>query len=202
MPALPTRANTQALLLAGGRGSRMGGQDKGLIPWLDGRPLAEHVMERLLTQTDSLLINANRHQERYAEYGHAVFGDLNQRSGSASDDYQGPLAGLLAGLSHSRKDWLLVAPCDAPALPLDLFTRLAEASPDPEQTRYAQDGKRGQPLFALIPQTAKPSLDQALNSGRRAVMRWVEQNQALAVSFADQPEAFANVNDPDDLKPY
>src|SRR5690606_37051954 len=110
------------VILAGGRATRMGGDDKGWVP-LAGTPLIQHVLTRLRPQVDEVLINANRSQARYRQLAPVI--------GDAQADFQGPLAGMLAGLTAARHDWVLFVPCDGPALPLDLMTRFRAAiTPD------------------------------------------------------------------------
>ena len=117
-------AQVDALLLAGGRGSRMGGVDKGLQP-LNGQSLAAHAIERLHAQQGlrlgHIMINANRNRDAYRALGLPVWPD-------ALTDFPGPLAGFLAGLDHCQSPWLLTVPCDTPRFPLDLLERLAQAA--------------------------------------------------------------------------
>src|SRR5581483_1360528 len=86
------RPGVTGVVLAGGRGTRMGGADKGLVE-LHGRPLAAHALDRLRPQVDALLISANRNHDRYAALGAPVIAD-------ASSTFDGPLAGMLAALSR------------------------------------------------------------------------------------------------------
>ena len=107
------------VILAGGRGSRMGGVDKGLQD-LQGRPLVQWVLERLAPQVDSVLINANRNLPRYAGFGCPVLPDL-------IPDFAGPLAGLQAALAGAATPLVATVSCDSPLLPADLVRRLQEA---------------------------------------------------------------------------
>ncbi|WP_247605548.1 molybdenum cofactor guanylyltransferase MobA, partial [Providencia rettgeri] len=104
------------VILAGGRGSRMGGQDKGLV-LLSGKPLYQHILARLQPQVGEVLINANRNQPRYSESQLTVISDLNNH-------FSGPLAGMQAALHHAKTDWLLFVPCDVPAFPLNLAEKM------------------------------------------------------------------------------
>jgi molybdenum cofactor guanylyltransferase len=174
-------------ILAGGAGSRMGGQDKGLVAW-QGRPLVEWVLERFSPQVQSLLISANRHLELYQRYGHAVVTD-------DLPNHPGPLAGILAGLNHCNSSWLAVVPCDAPQLPLDLVMRLHQAAThEGANLAYATTPDGAQPTFSLIHQSLCPSLEQYLKQGERKVLNWYAQVGAVAVDFTDQPDAFLNIN--------
>ena len=118
----PPLQDITAAILAGGRGTRLGGADKGLEK-LSGRPLVAHIIAALVPQCGTLLINANRNQPRYAAFGYPVVNDDN-------DDYLGPLAGMLSVLRAARTRHVLCVPCDAPLLPADLTTRLWRALTD------------------------------------------------------------------------
>ncbi|PTT46929.1 molybdenum cofactor guanylyltransferase MobA, partial [Aeromonas sp. HMWF016] len=145
-----------AVILAGGRATRMGGEDKGWVE-LAGRPLIAHVLERLRPQVDEILINANRSHDRYQALA-PVISDDNR-------DYLGPLAGMQAGLAAARHDWVLFVPCDGPALPPDLMSRFRAAlTPDTELV-VAHDGDWLQPVVALLHKSLLPSLSAALAEG-------------------------------------
>ena len=104
------------LILAGGRGSRMGSVDKGLQPF-KGTPMVAHVLARFQPQVDEILINANRSIDEYSAFGYRVIAD-------AIDGYAGPLAGLHIGMTHASHPLVATVPCDSPFLPLDLIARL------------------------------------------------------------------------------
>lgn len=129
------------LILAGGQGRRMGGRDKGLEP-LAGRPLVAHVLDRLAGQLAGVMINANRHLDRYADYGDRLITDLE-------GGYQGPLMGIYSGLRAADTPWVLVVPCDTPALPMDLVPRLVAGLNDCD-IAVAHDGERLHPVVALL----------------------------------------------------
>ena len=179
------------LVLAGGQGSRLGGSDKGLVPWR-GRPLIEHVIERLSPQVDGLLISANRNRERYAEFGHPVLADR-------IEGYAGPLAGLQAGLATCPTPLLAMVPCDAPLLPLDLVARLdAVLSAENAAAAVATTEGRFQPTFLLCRRELAPALDAWLAANGRKMADWLREVGAVAVPFADAG-AFVNFNRPEDL---
>ncbi|WP_423455891.1 molybdenum cofactor guanylyltransferase MobA [Ottowia sp. VDI28] len=194
--ASPPAAIT-ALLLAGGRGSRMGGVDKGL-QLFQNQPLAQHALQRLRQQTlppAQLLINANRHLSEYAAFGAPVWPD-------AIADFAGPLAGFLAGLDHCETPLLLTVPCDVPYFPLSLCERLAQ-SLRTQQAEIAmaaalEDGRlRTQPVFCLLRTSLAKSLAHFLESGGRKIDAWTAQHQTVVVAFdapGDDPRAFANAN--------
>jgi molybdopterin-guanine dinucleotide biosynthesis protein A len=192
--SIPTDQIT-GLLLAGGRGMRMGGADKGLQV-LHGDPLALHVLKRLAPQTGALLISANRNAPRYAELGAPFNATV---IADTLPDFPGPLAGLLAGLRATRTGYMLSAPCDTPALPVDLAARLADAL-DAERadiatvtTSNAQHEISIHPVFALIRTTLADDLAAFLDAGERKVRAWYARHKTVEVAFADE-RAFYNVN--------
>lgn len=191
------------LVLAGGRGARMGGADKGL-QMLQGEALALHVMRRLAPQVGPLLVSANRHQDAYAALGApwhaAVVAD-------ALPDYAGPLAGLLAGMRAARTEWLLAAPCDSPWLPSDLALRLAKAiEPDGADIATAKTvdatGETSlHPVFVLLRTSLADDLAAFLAAGERKVRAWYARHKAVEVAFADE-RAFYNINSLQELAEF
>lgn len=180
------------IILAGGRGSRMGAADKGWIEF-EGRPLIEHVLERLTPQVDDIVISANRSLERYRALGHPAIGDVYP-------DFAGPLAGLHAALPHTRHSLVVSVPCDCPAFPSDLVARLEEAlSTTGADVAVATAGGRVHPVFCLCRRTVWNSLDAFLRSGGRKVDAWYAQLAHVEVSFDDQAAGFRNLNAPEDL---
>ncbi|HEY8555384.1 MAG TPA: molybdenum cofactor guanylyltransferase MobA [Burkholderiales bacterium] len=181
------------VILAGGRGSRMGGEDKGWV-LVNGRPMVEHVIERLRPQVDAIIISANRNQARYAALGYPVVTD-------ALTGYQGPLAGIAAALAVARTPLLVSVPCDSPLIGTDLVARLAEAlARHDADIAYAHDGTRAHPVFLLLKRALAPSLHAFLEAGERKIDRWFERHRAVAADFSDCPEAFMNVNDPEEQR--
>lgn len=179
------------LILAGGRARRMGGEDKGLIS-LAGRPMVEHVLERIRPQVDDVLINANRNAERYGRYGHRVIPDV-------IGDYSGPLAGMLTAMMVVRQPWLAVVPCDSPLLPHDLVDRLYQSVlAESAEIAVAHDGHRLQPVIALLSCALLPHLRAFLEQGGRKIDSWYEQHRMVATDLSDHPEAFVNVNTPEE----
>ncbi len=181
------------LILAGGRARRMGGRDKGLLPF-HGQPLIHHVINRLEPQVETLCISANRNLSAYRAFGCAVFSDTVA-------DFQGPLAGILSGLQQVQTDYLLVVPCDAPYLPKNLAWCLWTAM-QARQARLcvAHDGQRLQPTFALLHRNLRNDLQQALAAGERRLQAWMLARDAAIADFSAQPEAFVNLNRPEDLE--
>jgi molybdenum cofactor guanylyltransferase len=192
----PLREQITGLVLAGGRGERMGGADKGLLDW-HGEPLARRALHRLAPQVGPMLISANRHAERYAAFGVPVVAD----EGSS---FAGPLAGFLAGLHASRTPLLMAVPCDAPDFPPDLVARLAAAL-DASGADVAvaavnsETGPRLQPVFCLMRNTVAGAIQQALAAGRHKVGQWVQAQRHTSVAFRDAA-AFRNINTPGDMR--
>jgi molybdenum cofactor guanylyltransferase len=190
-PAAP-REQITGVVLAGGRATRMGGMDKGLVP-VAGRPMVAHVLDALAPQVGALVINANRNHERYAEFGHPVVSD---RVG----DFAGPLAGMAAALETARTPWVVFAPCDSPRVPGDLVDRLYDALVrDDAEIAASHDGQRLQPVFVLIRRELADSLNTYLDEGERKIDRWFARHRLAQADFSDCPEAFANINDEDEL---
>ncbi|WP_429305612.1 molybdenum cofactor guanylyltransferase MobA [Paraburkholderia sp. GAS38] len=190
-----TPANLTGLVLAGGRGTRMGGVDKGL-QLLHGEPLAAHVLKRLAPQTGPLLLSANRHAEVYAGLG-APFGAAVVADTLAG--FPGPLAGLLAGLRAAGTDFVLSAPCDSPGLPADLAARLGEAldAHGADIATVTTTDAHGQtsihPVFALLRTSLADDLAAFLDAGERKVRAWYARHKTVEVAFADE-RAFYNIN--------
>ncbi|WP_418320546.1 molybdenum cofactor guanylyltransferase MobA [Piscinibacter sakaiensis] len=186
------------LILAGGRGSRMGGTDKGLQTHA-GMPLAMHAILRLGPQVGHLMINANRNLGAYESFGLPVWPD-------ASADFAGPLAGFLAGLEHCDTPYMVTVPCDTPNFPADLVARLAAgleaddadlamaATTDPS----SGGGTQLQPVFCLMKTSLLESLVRFINAGERKIDRWTAQHRCAEVRF-DDASAFFNANTPQDL---
>ena len=182
------------LILCGGRGSRMGGVDKGLQNHR-GMPLALHAMLRLAPQVGSVMINANRNLAAYESMGVAVWPDT--LSGAAGE-FAGPLAGWLAGLEHCDTPYLLTLPCDTPNFPVDLALRLAgaliENNADIAMAVTLEDGARQrQPVFCLLKTTLLESLVAYLHGGGAKIDRWTDANACVEVMFEDSA-AFCNAN--------
>ncbi len=183
------------LVLAGGRGQRMGGADKGL-QMLHGQPLAAHVLARLAPQVGALAISANRNGEAYAALG------APWRASVLADtlpDFPGPLAGLLAGLRAAQTEWLLTAPCDSPWLPADLAERLGHAALAQHAdivtatTTNAEGEVSLHPVFALVRSSLADDLSAFLAAGERKVRAWYARHTTAEVAFADE-RAFYNIN--------
>ena len=179
-----------AVILAGGQGSRLGGLDKGLIE-LNKRPLIQHVIDRIQPQVSNIIISANRHIDTYSSYGFNVYED-------EIPDFAGPLAGILKALEHCQNEWLLVVPSDSPFIPDNLVQRLSENIKNNKIT-IPHDGKYLHPTFSLIHKSLTSSLKEFLQQGERKARLWMQQQEHAIVDFSDQADAFININTQDDL---
>lgn len=194
MPAdSPSRIT--GLVLAGGRGTRMGGADKGL-QLLRGEPLALHVARRLAPQVDAMLISANRNLDTYAMLGSPFDAQVVP---DESDDFPGPLAGILAGLRVAQTELVVSVPCDAPYLPFDLVERLEQALDRAQtdiataRTHEAGGQRRRHPVFALVRTALASELAASLALGERKVRAWYARHKQIEVEF-DNGLAFYNAN--------
>jgi len=187
------RAEVSGVILAGGEGRRMDGRDKGLVP-LNGRPMVEYALDALRPQVHSLLINANRSRDDYAHFGLPLVGD-------EFPGFNGPLAGMASCLRVVRTPWMVTAPCDSPLLPADLVARLgAAAMRDKADICMAHNGERTQPVFALMRTTLLESMLDFLRGGERKIDRWFGLHRTAVADFSDTPQAFLNVNTPEELR--
>ena len=185
------RSQITGLILAGGQGSRLGGVDKGL-QLFDGQPLARHALQRLAPQVDRVMISANRNLEVYRQMGVPVWPDPPELV-----SYQGPLAGVLAGLQHCDTPYLVTVPCDCPRFASDLVQRLSASIGDAELA-IAHTPEGLEPAFCLMQGSVLASLEHYLRSGERKIERWTGQLRRVEVSF-DDPAGFFNINTPQDL---
>ncbi len=180
-----------AVILAGGQGRRMGGQDKGLIEF-NGTPLVEILIAELERQSLGIVINANRNLDRYRDYGFPVINDQLQ-------DYQGPLAGFASAMDSVDTDFILTLPCDGPQLAADYAARfIASQQQSGASICVAFDGERLQPVHALIKVGLRASLGQFLDSGDRKIDRWYALHDYVQTDFSDCREMFRNINTPSD----
>jgi molybdopterin-guanine dinucleotide biosynthesis protein A len=181
------------VVLAGGRGQRFGGQDKGLILF-QKKPLIEQVLARFVPQVDEIIINANRNLEHYQCYGHRLISDV-------MPDYPGPLAGIFSAMQQMTHDWLLSAPCDTPFLPEQLAQRFRQAHQhQPHGAYVATIGEKMQPVFTLLHRCLQPKIQAYLSQSQRKVGLFLQQQQAISVDFSDVSSGFSNINCPQDCR--
>ena len=179
------------IVLAGGQGRRMGGVDKGL-QLLHGKPMIEHVLERLRPQVGEIVINANQNLDRYQSFGHRVVSD-------AIGGFAGPLAGLHAGLQAVTNPVAVTVPCDSPFLPADLVARLHDHLGG-NDLAVAKTGDQAHPVFALVRQSVAENLETFLASGGRKIDAWYAALKVVEVNFDDEADAFRNINTIEELK--
>ncbi|HET7160252.1 MAG TPA: molybdenum cofactor guanylyltransferase MobA [Burkholderiales bacterium] len=181
------------VILAGGRGRRMGGVDKGL-QLLRGKPMVLWVIERFAPQVDELLVNANQNVDRYGAFGFQVIPD-------AIGEYAGPLAGLHRALSEARHDLIATVPCDSPFLPHDLVERLHAALEEQDaELAVARTGDQPHPVFCLCRNRVLPGLTAFLEGGGRKIDAWYAALNVAQVAFDDEAEAFSNINTEHELR--
>jgi molybdopterin-guanine dinucleotide biosynthesis protein A len=180
------------LVLAGGRGQRVGGRDKGLLAW-HGVPLIEQALRIAATWGGRVVISANRHQDAYARYGVPVWSD-------AGAPFRGPLSAIATALAKIGTPWLCTLPVDAPSAPPALAVRLRDAAlAASAESAVAHDGERRQPLFAIYARALAEAARRAADGDERAVWRFQRRHGAVEVACAEGPAAFANVNTAADL---
>lgn len=185
--------NICIVILAGGRGSRMNGQDKGLLNW-QGKPLIEHVLQNLPTKHEEIFINANRNIDFYKKFGYKVLKDN-------INDFQGPLAGILSALESCNRKYLLSIPCDTPKPPKRFLKRLMQClHKENAKVAICHDGKRLQPLFSLISCSLQTELEAFLDQGHRKVHDFFLQTHHVVCDFSDQADAFRNFNTFEDMQ--
>ena len=186
------QSSVTGLILAGGKGSRMGGVDKGLQAFR-GKRLVDHVYERLAPQVGGIIINANQNHEEYKTFGVRVVSD-------AIGGYAGPLAGLHAGLSVSRRPFLASVPCDSPFLPADLIERLYHRIDETgAELAVAKTGEQPHPVFSLMRRGVLDHLTDFLKDGGRKIDAWYATLNVVEVAFDDESEAFSNINTREEL---
>ncbi len=190
MPS-PTGSIT-GVILAGGRATRMGGRDKGLVTLAD-KPMVVHVIHSLRPQVVQLVINANRSIAHYSALGGAVIRD-------EIGEFFGPLAGMLAAMKAATTPLVITAPCDSPLLPNRYVQRMQTVLTGKNaDISVAHDGKRLQPVFALLHTHLQGSLQSYLQAGERKIDRWFAQHCVAVVDFSDYPHMFRNINTAQEL---
>lgn len=186
--------NITYLILAGGRGQRMNGADKGLMPW-QNRPMIEHVLEQLNAPAEKVIISANRNLQTYKQYANCVIED-------SLNDFQGPLSGILSAMQACKTEYLLCVPCDSPKPPTAMLEKLWESMQSQQKTSaLCHDGERLQPLFALISCAHENLLDEFLQQGRRKVYDFMQLIDPAICDFSTQKDCFNNFNQAEDMQP-
>ncbi len=186
-----SKNDISVVILAGGRASRMGGIDKGLVEF-DGLPLIAHVHEIAKGNVNHVLISANRNTEQYSIYGKVIVDDLK--------DFQGPLAGISKALKVCSTDYLLVLPCDSPLVDAGLIdvliNKMGQKNAD---ICVAHDGSIMHATFAMMKTNLSSSLEHFLDEGGRKMSHWYRQQNLERVDVSDRLEVLTNLNKPEDL---
>ncbi|MEE1865213.1 molybdenum cofactor guanylyltransferase MobA [Pseudomonas auratipiscis] len=186
MPA--ATAPCSILLLAGGRGQRMGGEDKGLLSW-QGKPLIAHIQAVVRPLTDDLIISCNRNHDQYRPFADQLVSD-------AHADFPGPLAGVLAGLAVARHRWMLVLACDAPLIDQALIGDLMNQANEQDQPAMVRQGGFWQPMFSLIPCALRADLELAWQQGDRGIQRALLKHPVRALEYGEDDPRLSNFNTP------
>lgn len=186
-----------AIILSGGRATRMGGVDKGLVK-LHGKPLIAHVISRLAPQVDELFINANRELDQYQNFGYPVLADETQ-------NFLGPLAGFQLALKNAKHDYVCIVPCDSPFLPENLVQKLfAALKENHAEIAVASSDQNSHPVFCLCKKNVLPSLEAFIGSGQGKVSAWQKSLRYIEVDFTEPNDhgatkAFLNLNTLEEL---
>ncbi len=181
------------VILAGGRARRMGGADKGLTI-LAGKPMLQHVLEALQPQVARVIVNANRNLDAYREFGCDVVSDV-------VGDYSGPLAGMASGMKSAATPYVITVPCDSPLIAGDLVARLYHTLEDHDaEVCVVHDGERTHPVFLMLRRDLVGSMLAFLDAGDRKIDKWFAKHRLAICDFSDEPEAFMNVNHPQELE--
>lgn len=189
---MDSQSKIAGVVLAGGRARRMSNQDKGLVIF-KGRPMVSYALDALVPVADYVLINANRNIEQYRQFGWPVICDQ-------TDNFDGPLAGILTAMIHTKADIFVIIPCDSPFIKaVHLQKLLSVVAQNKADLTIAYDGERMHPVFLAINPCLQNSLHEYLAKGQRKVMNWVLQQNFVLVDFKDEPEIFNNINSMDDL---
>lgn len=185
-------SNISAIILAGGRGRRMGNRNKGLINW-KGRPLISSVIDRISPQVDDITINCNQHISEYQKLGFPVIKDT-------LEEFQGPLAGIQASLKLAKHEYCLICPCDTPNLPADLVKSLLEALHKyNSDVAYPVSMHQNHYIPVLMKTHLASSLNTYLATGKRSIHGWYNDLKTETVDFSSNENAFLNVNSLDML---
>ena len=176
------------LILAGGRGQRMGGRDKGLVPW-HGEPLVAHVQRVVRPLSDDVVISCNRNHEAYRAYADQLVSDTEA-------DFPGPLAGVIAGLAAARHDWVVVLACDAPRLDQALVTDLLRLAVEHDSPAIVRQGGYWQPMFSVLPRKVLPLLEQAWSTGERSLQKALLRASVQGLECTETDSRLSNFNSP------
>lgn len=185
------REQITGVILAGGMGRRMNGVDKGLVDFA-GREMVAHVIDALRPNVAEIVINANRNVDVYEKYGVTVVKD-------SIEGYQGPLAGVEAGMAGAATPWIFTCPCDSPMQSSALLPHMWQQIQATDATiGLAFDGERTHPVFSLLQTGLLASLRSYLANGDRKIDRWFAQHNLLTIDCSEYAASFMNINTEDE----
>jgi len=181
-----------AVILAGGKGRRMEGQDKGLVQVLDG-PLVGKVIDRIEPQVARILISANRNIAEYSRFGFPVVED-------SLNSFAGPLSGILSAMDFTGDDTLVIIPCDTPLVPDDIVSRLQSClSENMAEVCCVKEHDRLQPLVCILRTTLRDSLYTFLSQGKHKVRDWLQSQKLATLDYPEGNGCFININTREEL---
>ncbi len=185
-----------AIILAGGLGTRLKKQNKGLVS-LNGKTLLARVIERLATQTSHIVISANQNLTEYRQSGYPVVADT-------AKNHQGPLAGILSCQTKIQTPLVMTLPCDAPLLPLNLMETFLHSYNKKNISKLcvAHDGHQLQNLFMLFSSERLSHLANFFEHGHRKVGDWIQSQAYSRVDFSGQTQQFTNINTEENLSQF
>ena len=194
MPAITTKPD--CIILAGGEGKRMDGEDKGLV-FYNNNPLIKSVIEKVEPQVNNIVISANRNIDHYKKFGYPVVNDSASNQENYKKIYQGPMAGIAAALPQCKNEWVFIIACDMPLISDTIVSQLeASLKTDHKNNKktiaIAEVNKKLQ-LAMLLNKNLLPSLQLSLKNDQLKLMQWVSSNKIASVSFSTETE-FRNIN--------
>ncbi len=186
-----SKTKFSCIILAGGEGKRVNGQDKGLLTYKN-KTLMQHVIDRVSPQVDEIIISANRNIEEYKKYDFQVISDL-------AEEYRGPMAGIAAALPYCKNEWVFVVACDMPSLPLDIIKRLTTGIDDSDDNDIVivESEQRLQLVF-LMRKKLQPSITRSLDENQLKLMLWIRSQSNRLITINDH-NSFRNYNHSSDL---
>ena len=181
-------------ILAGGKATRMGNKDKGLVH-VNGEPLIKNLLDKISKKTSNIIINANRNINTYEFYNYPVVKDV-------LENFQGPLAGIYSMLKFSKTDYLVTLPCDCPNFSWEVVQKLVEETDKTTDISIAHNTLRSQPVFMLVSKSLTEALYEFLKKGERKIDIWYQNNNYKYVYFDKELKYFDNINTIEQLNEY
>ncbi len=179
--------NITAILLAGGKGQRLGGKDKGLVTFKT-KPLIEYAIDVALAQAPNIIISANRNLTLYQTYRYPIYADQ-------IDTFEGPLSGIHTCLQYVRTPYAFILACDIPQCPHDIINLLMNCMLENNaDSCMIHDGKRAQPLISLIKTALKNDLETFLVDGQRKTLSWFLSTNHCFYLYESPKNLFNNIN--------